>query len=619
MRPLSEFTKDTILAEETFIEAFESSDPVKRVRRIVELRRRAKELGVKNDFEDILKGYNQAEREMKREERDNRPATMLNNYTNFSGDYPRMYCGAWIASDDGILYCSGQGGQEERACYHPVLPLERMKNLQTGEEQIRIAYMRNHSWTEIVVPKTLIASANKIVSLSAYGISVTSENAKLLVKYLSDVENGNEDHIPIQMSTSKLGWHEKDFIPYDQKIIFDGDNRFRHVFESIKERGSYDKWLTHIKELRATGRIEIKFLLAASFSSVLVSLVGGLPFIVDLWGETEGGKTVSEMVAASVWANPAEHSYIGDFKSTEVALETKADMLNHLPMILDDTSKISARIKENMEGFVYDLCSGKGKSRSNKELGVNRENRWQNVILTNGERPLNSYVKQGGAINRILEVECKTNVFADPRHTADIVRKNYGHAGKKFVEIIKEKGIDFVQAIQAEYLNELSDDEKMQKQSISLSIVLTADKIINDHIFMDGCTISAEEARSVLIDREMVSDNERCYAYLIDKISMNGHRFDTTTVGEKWGVVEDEYAVIYATAFTELCQSGGFSRTSFLSWADREGIIKTSSGRYDKPKKISGKVSRCVFLKLDRSDGFEEMTDLQGKLPFDIE
>ena len=148
------------------------------------------------------------------------------------------------------------------------------------------------------------------------------------------------------------------------------------------------------------------------------------------------------MVATSVWSNPDESRYIGDFKTTDVALEAKADMLNNLPMFLDDTSKTSARIRDNFEGIVYDLCSGKGKSRSNKDLGINRENRWKNVIICNGERPLSSYVNQGGAINRILEVECGERVYDDPQKTANIVKRNYGFAGKRFVEIIREIGID---------------------------------------------------------------------------------------------------------------------------------------------------------------------------------
>ena len=48
----------------------------------------------------------------------------------------------------------------------------------------------------------------------------------------------------------------------------------------------------------------------------------------------------------------------------------------------------------------------------------------------------------------------------------------------------------------------------MQKQSIALSIVLTADKITTDHLFKDGQYISLEAAQRVLTDRNEVSDNE---------------------------------------------------------------------------------------------------------------
>ena len=178
----------------------------------------------------------------------------------------------------------------------------------------------------------------------------------------------NDSHIKVQYSTSKLGWIKDQFIPYDTEIVFDGDQRFRQAYESVSERGNWKIWQSHMLKLRKTKRLEIKFMMAASFASVLVSLLGGLPFIVDLWGETEGGKTVSLMVATSIWANPDESAYIGDFKTTEVALEAKADMLNHLPMVLDDTSKTSSRIRDNFEGMVYDMCSGKEKADLTKSL-----------------------------------------------------------------------------------------------------------------------------------------------------------------------------------------------------------------------------------------------------------
>lgn len=615
MVPLNELTSDSILSDEVLTEVFEQEDEIYKARLLLSLEDRAAQLGVKGKFTKLVNAFKRVEKATRQKKKQQN--SLVDNWTNFSGEYDNMMCGSWVASDDGIYTFNKDYSNEVIVCYHPILPVERLRNLETGEEQLKLAFKRNHTWREVIVPKDLVSSANKIVALSKLGVAVTSENAKLLVKYLSDVENLNDDHIPVQKSTSKLGWIGNGFMPYDTEIIFDGDTRFKQVFESIKEHGKKDSWYKHMKELRRSGRMEIKFLLAASFSSVLLKPLGGLPFFVDLWGETEGGKTVTLMVAASVWANPDESQYIGDFKTTDVALEAKSDMLNNLPMILDDTSKTSSRIRDNFEGVVYDLCSGKGKSRSNRELGMNRENRWKNCILTNGERPLNSYVSQGGAINRILEVECGERVYQDPQKTADIVKKNYGHAGHDFVELVKRIGIDSIRDIQEEILEELQDDEKMQKQSLSLSIVLTADRIATDFLFKDDQYISISDAMEVLVDRNELSDNERCYRYLLDKVAMNPQRFDLDTNVEKWGVIERGYAIFFNQAFEELCRAGGFSKKSFLSWADRKGLIQTQAGRMNKTKKIDGNVYRCIFLKLEEEPAGEGFIDVgQAELPF---
>ena len=618
MKPLIEYDKNSILSEEVFVEIFEQEDEILKARMLLSCQERAKELGVKQNFDNLVKAYKRVEAEGRKKKASSK--SMLDQWTNFTGPYDNMLCGAWIAGDDGIHTFNKDYSNEVLACYHPILPVKRMKNLETGEEQIKIAYKRNHSWKEITVPKDLVSSASKIVSLSKLGVAVTSENAKLLVKYLSDVENLNDDAIPVQMSSSKLGWIGDGFIPYDTDIVFDGDMQFRQVFESIRSHGNKNIWMEYLRKLRKTGRMEIKFLLAASFASILVGFVDALPFIVDLWGETEGGKTVALMMAASVWANPSDSQYIGDFKTTDVALESKGNLLNHLPLLLDDSSKTSARIRDNFEGVVYDLCSGKGKSRSNKELGIRRENNWKNVIITNGERPLSSYVSQGGAINRILEVECGDHVFPDPQEAVEVFRKNYGHAGEQFVKIVKKLGIDEIRNIHREFQKKIYREDKMQKQSIALSVVLTADKIIADYLFCDGEYIDIEEAEEVLVDHNELSEHERCYRYLLDKISMNNQRFDADTKVEKWGIIEDGYAIIYVQAFKELCNQGGFSDKAFLSWADKNAVIQTSGGRLNKLKKINGQPIRCVFLKLNEfedEDGFvpEEVYD-QEELPF---
>lgn len=601
MKKIEEVTKSDLLSREFMQEVFDEEDEIERGVNIANLMDRARELKAYTEFKVLLDAFRKAEREALPE----KTKGSLSQWTNFESDeYDRMICGYWNATDKGIL----KPNSDEYACYHPILPVERLKNIETGAEQIKLAYKRTGIWHEIVVPKSLIASASKIVALAEQGVAVTSENAKLLVKYLSDVENLNDNFIRIKRSTSKFGWLNKDFIPFDGDIIFDGDMKFKQVSESVTTQGNYETWLNHAREVRARKRIESKFCLAASFASVLVAPLRGLPFFVDLWGGTEAGKSVALMLAASVWANPDENAFIGDYKSTETALEAKADMLNHLPMLLDDTSNQNRRLAENFESLVYVLCSGKGKTRSNKDIGINRESRWKNCIITNGEKPLTSYVNQGGAMNRILEISCDSYIFEDPRLTASMVKNNYGYAGRDFIKILKEIGVEGLMEIQKGFLDELDNDEKMQKQSLSLSIVLTADKIATDYIFKDGEYIDIEEAKQVLIDKNELSDNERCYRFILDRVVANKGRFDPRNENiEQWGVIEDNYVLMISTALSRLCKEEGFSRLSFLKWASDKGLIQGNSGRYDFTKKTNGICAKYVKIKI--IDDSEFMSD----------
>ena len=108
---------------------------------------------------------------------------------------------------------------------------------------------------------------------------------------------------------------------------------------------------------------------------------------------------------------------------------------------------------------------------------------------------------------------------------------------------------------------------------------------------------------------------------VIDKIAMNQTRFDMQTSIEKWGIIDNGYAVFYNQAFDELCRAGNFSKKSFLSWADRKGLLQTQGGKLTKTKKVNGTVYRCVWLKLDDGitkdpDGFMKLSEMQEELPF---
>ena len=215
-------TEKNILSDEVFEQIFEMTDPVEQAKEIMAFQRRAVELdeGLKLREQHFVKDFNQMLRAWKqiatKSGKRQRVPNMQDNFTEFDyfGNGTELYCGSWTANDDGVRTFNLLG--EVLACYHPILPVERLENLETGEEQLLLAYKRNGKWKTHKVPKDVVSTASKITALSKYGVAVTSENAKALVRYLSDIENWNDNIIRVQRSTSKLGWLKDDFIPYDK-------------------------------------------------------------------------------------------------------------------------------------------------------------------------------------------------------------------------------------------------------------------------------------------------------------------------------------------------------------------------------------------------------------------
>ena len=628
---------DSILSDETFCQLFDLKTNTEHERARIALQNKAKLLNVKTEWARLYRAYKQdldaATPQTERIDPDKKWTTDFDFSELPAGapDLVNLYCGAWEATmEDGVVMRTNDNRKSILACYHPILPVKRLVNAESQEERVELAFYRNHRWQFRTVARSVVSSSQKIVQLASIGIGVTSETAKALVQYLADVEAMNENEIPVEVSSSKLGWHtgpggELIFLPYDEtQIHFDSGLDFRDLYESIGAHGDADRWLAVARKVRARNRLEPRMLLAASFASVLVSRLGILPFFVDLWGETEGGKTVALMLAASVWGDPADSKYIGDFKTTDTALEVKADLLNHLPMFLDDTSKTSARVRDNFEGIIYDLCSGKGKSRSNRALGTRRENRWKNVFICNGERPLSSYANQGGALNRIIEVECEPEIFEDPREVAETVKLNYGHAGHDFVLAVEALLLDGGKLIKETYnsfRDELMIKDGMQKQAMSLAAILTADALATDYIFKDGRELRVEDVIKYLQTRAAVSDNERCYQYVVESAIANPSRFDASINVEQWGLIKDGYAILLPKALDSICKSGGFNRSSFVSWAYGRGLLDTDKGKKTKTTRYGqgGRPTRMYAVTLEREEEEDAQSESEPFRPYEGE
>ena len=127
------------------------------------------------------------------------------NRTDFTGQALELDCGGWTATDTGI-YGTDKMGFEVVACYHPIMPVQRLVNVDTREHKVMLAYRLSRRWDIVIVDRNVISDSRSIIGLSKYGIMVNSETGKALVRYLADVEQLNYDLIPEVSSVGRLGW-----------------------------------------------------------------------------------------------------------------------------------------------------------------------------------------------------------------------------------------------------------------------------------------------------------------------------------------------------------------------------------------------------------------------------
>lgn len=563
------------------------SDGFQLERAITQMSKVAQNVGIRN-FKKLFGEY------VKNKKQTN---TEKNYYstTQFEGQTLELNSGEWQADESGIT-TEGMFG-EIKACSHPIMPVERLINIDTGIEKLKIAYRKSKNWRSIIVDKKTLAGNNTILDLANYGISVTSETSKYLVKYLQDMENLNYDYLPEKSSVSRLGWIEGEgFSPYVDSLVFDGDINFRNCFESVRQKGGFDNWLDVAQKGRDKN-IVTKITLAASFAAPLIKPLNCLPFFVHLWGGTEVGKTVGLMLAASVWGHPDVGKFIQSFNSTMVGRERMAAFFNNMPLIMDELQVI--KDKKSFDHDIYTLCEGAGKVRGNKNGGTDQTPTWANCIITNGEMPITTASSGGGAVNRILEIECKEALFDDPQQVCSILRKNHGIAGKKYIEYLQQEDVfDHIHSIYKGYHTQLSENDTTQKQAIAAAAILTADKLISDLFFHDK-PLEIDDIKVYLQTKKEVSNNERGYQYMCDWVTQNANKFSfKNEIGEIFGKILEPYVYIISTVFHKACSDAGFNGIALLSYLSDKDLIKTYKNRSTVLERINGIPTRCICLKI---------------------
>lgn len=546
---------------------------------LVQLKREAKELGLgAKAFNAIVSDYLRGE-----------AVSSVGSIAGFN--MPTR----WVLTSTGEI----QKTTMELACSHPIYISKRFIDCLTGEIKLEITYSRDSELERLqsfIVPKSRITSSQSIVALANKGVSVSSTNAALLVNYLQDFEDTNYDQIVEIKSINRFGWIGKDFSPYVDGIEFDADDSYPELEQCVtRPSGTIEDWKEVIKTVRNSNKIAPKVALAASFASVLIEPLDALPFFVHFWGASGGGKTVSLMLAASVWGKPDVGSYIKTFNSTKVAQEILASTLYSMPVICDEL-QIKAGASDNFDSLIYELCEGSGKSRSNKQLGIQASRNWRNCFISSGEQPITGELSGGGAKNRVFEIECQDDLFSDPMKIVEAVKSNYGHAGREFVEALDTKTRKKIKSAQQSVFAEYSEKGFTDKQALAASIVVVAEAFYSTIILGEPPSFDAEDLEPYIATHDDVSQDLRAVEWLKGWIVKNWNKFDEDAP-EIYGIANTFGTVdIVAPVLREHCQKAGINYKKLVSYLDRLKVLKTNGGRKDRRVRIGATSPCCISI-----------------------
>ena len=594
------------LDDELFLAIFEIEDTIEQQKFIEAARAKCREVKRLREFNNLLNVWKEKNAQNKRQQGSNK--------TRFTDGPLVLNCGDWIANDTGVYKneINGRGiPYKITACPHPILPVERLVNIDTNTEKLRLAFFKDDRWQYVTVDCTTCYNKQIITVLGDRGVMVTSETAKNLVCYLSDVVSLNMKDteegkaIPLYRSIARLGWIGNDFCPYVQDVKYDGDQDFESIYNQVRTAGSRQAWYDMAGEIRKD--IVVRLLLATSLASPLIERVGALPFVFHLWGTTSFGKTVSLMVAMSVWGNPESGCLTRSMNMTQNAMARTASFLYNLPFGADELQQIRSRW-DNFDNLIMYLTEGIDKGRAKARGGIEELKTWRNCFIFTGEEPITKENSGGGTKNRVIEVEVTKPIYESGYTVANTIRENYGWAGKEFIEYVK---LISVEELRIRY--KLIFDEIMQKcdttdkQAYSMALILLADELSCRCIFPQDTPIQVEDISKYLHSNKTVDIAERAYEWCINWIARNQNRFMPDQNGEIWGKIEQDFALVNKEVLVEQLRLGGFEYGSVSrKWAENGYIIRNSQGKFIHNTKVYGAKANYVKINLNP----EEKTEL---------
>lgn len=491
----------------------------------------------------------------------------------------------WIYSDKGISMIDQKTFEPVCICRTPIILTRRLRSVETSEEKIEVAFKRDGKWKSVTRRRSDLFQSRSIVSLADEGCTVTSENAKLVVRFLQALEDENIDIIDVVESTSSFGWQSGNrFLPgHDGGLVLDIDPSMSGWAAAYCMNGTLNGWIRQMSPLRENNRF--RFIMAGSFVAPLMRILKQRIFFIYNWGGSKGGKTAAIKAALSAWGDP--DGLMTSFNSTQVGLERAAAFYSDLPLGIDER-QLAGKGQDSLEKLVYMLSSGQGKLRGAKTGGIQAQNTWRTVILASGEEPILRETSQTGVGTRMIEIiGAPFDQETQAKEMHHRCAENCGWAGPKFVEYILNLESGYIEDMYSTIVDALAEATGSGNGAhlSAIAAVTTADVLLGEAIFeteKDGTElIDRAFEMAVQVAREIQESeppdvNVSAVRFIADWIQMNADGFKGSA-RERLGFTDSyNHICVFPTALRKALEGEGFSSRKTVKYLSDEHYIITS-------------------------------------------
>lgn len=199
-----------------------------------------------------------------------------------------------------------------------------------------------------------------------------------------------------------------------------------------------DRWRELVAIL--ADRPKMALVLGASVGAPFVGPLRRQSHWVDLFGDSQKGKSTTQAVAAAVWGDPTIGAgIVSGWDATSVGIGRLLGQLGILPPFFDER-KVAPFEQSKWGEVIYSTCQGSSrlKAEANSAQGTHKAVPWFGILFSTGNHRLTDGISAGGFAGippRVVELSAPfTADQAEAERIAAILTECYGWLGQAIME-----------------------------------------------------------------------------------------------------------------------------------------------------------------------------------------